>query len=214
MARLPKGIFGPLYGKLGPVVGATWNGIPYVRSKPKKKRKKRTVKTEAQIANEARFKFVNRWMVPFHPYMMIGFGNFPIDKPPVSMALSLNYRQIVIGSYPDFNIDYSKVVLSVGDLPGLAQPVIAFSAPDTLELTWVQSVGVATAFDDQLMLVLYSRELELADGFIGGVKRASGKCSFQFVEQMIGKALDVYISVTSLNRKGIANSIYLGRMEP
>lgn len=214
MARLPKGVFGPFSGKVGPVVGATWNGIPYIRSKPKKKRKKKAVKTEMQIANQARFKFVNGWMVPFHPYMMIGFGNFPADKPPVSMALSLNYRQIVIGTYPDFDIDYSKVVLSVGDLPGLAQPAIVLNAPDTLELTWAQSADVKAAFDDQLMLVLYSRELELADGFIGGVKRASGKCRFQFIEQLIGKALDVYISVTSLDRKRIANSIYLGRMEP
>jgi hypothetical protein len=28
MAKLKKGIFGPISGKLGPVVGGTWNGIP------------------------------------------------------------------------------------------------------------------------------------------------------------------------------------------
>ncbi|MBB5439649.1 hypothetical protein HDC92_003345 [Pedobacter sp. AK017] len=31
MAKLKKAIFGPLSGKLGAIVGATWMGIPYIR---------------------------------------------------------------------------------------------------------------------------------------------------------------------------------------
>jgi len=36
MARLPKGIFGPVIGKLGALTGSTWKGIPYVKHTPEK----------------------------------------------------------------------------------------------------------------------------------------------------------------------------------
>jgi hypothetical protein len=211
MARLPKGILGPFIGKVGPVVGSTWNGIAYIRSKPKKKRKKKTTRSAGQIANQAKFKFTNHWMVPFHSYIIVGFGNFPADKPPVSMAFAVNFREAVIGSFPEFDIDYAKVVLSIGSLPGLTDPVMSIIAPDTIALTWDQTMEQVVSYNDQLVLVLFSRKLELTDGFVGGVKRASGKLSFQFDSRMIGEALDVYIFVTSLDRSRISNSVYLGR---
>lgn len=214
MARLPKGVFGPFSGKVGPVVGATWNDIPYIRSRPKKKKKKKKVKSLAQRTNETKFRFVNQWMVPFHPYLMVGFQNFPADKPPISTAFSINYGRVVVGSYPDFDIDLSKVVISVGDLPGLTEPAVRLIAPYELELTWQQSSSLKASFDDQLMLVLYNRELELTDGFIGGIKRSAKKCSYEFDERLIGKVIDVYVAVTSLNRKNIADSVYLGRIVP
>jgi hypothetical protein len=215
MARLPKGIFGPFSGKIGPVVGATWNGIPYIRTKAKKKKKKKkVVKSPLRLANEAKFKFANHWMVPFHPYVIVGFGNFPKEKPPISMAFSINYRDAVTGTYPDFEIDYSKVVLSIGNLPGLTRPVIVFTKPEMLELSWEQDSNPLSAYDDQVTLVLYSRDLALTDGFIGGVKRASRKCSYEFDARLVGKELDVYVSVSSLDRKKMASSVYLGRIAP
>jgi hypothetical protein len=215
MARLPKGIFGPISGKIGAVVGATCHGVSYIRSAPKKKKKKKKkVKSPAQLANEARFKFMNRWMIPFHPYILIGFQNLPVEKPAISTAFALNYQQAVVGSFPDLEIDFSKVVLSIGDLPGLDHPSIAFTAQQTVELTWLKSTNTRTSFDDQVMLVLYSSELAVADGFVGGIKRASGRCTYEFDEQLIGKALDVFVSMTSRDRKKIANSIYLGRITP
>lgn len=215
MARLPKGVFGPFSGKVGPVVGVIMNGKAYVRSAPKKKKKrKKKGKPISQLSNEGKFKFVNRWMVPFHPYIMVGFGNLPKGSLPVSSALSINYGQVVIGDYPDFGIDPAKVVLSVGRLPELDQPVLKLVAPDTLELSWQQDDDLKALFNDQITLVVYSYEQAMTDGFIGGVKRASRKCSFQFDELLIGKELDVYVLLTSLDRKRISNSVYLGRITP
>jgi hypothetical protein len=51
MAKLKHGIFGPFSGKLGPVVGATWMGIPYVRQTPQKPETP-LPRSEGQIANE------------------------------------------------------------------------------------------------------------------------------------------------------------------
>lgn len=215
MARLPKGIFGPFSGKIGPVVGVVLNGKAYMRAAPKKrKKKKKKRKPVLQLANEAKFKYVNKWMIPFHPYIIVGFGNLNNGGLPISKAFSINYRQVVTGNYPDFGIDPAKVVLSIGSLPELNEPVMELVEPDTLELSWSKNKGAQASFDDQVILVVYSYDLALTDGFIGGVNRASKKCSFRFDEQLIGKAIDVYVSLTSLDRKRIANSVYLGRITP
>jgi hypothetical protein len=37
MAIIRKGILGPLSGKLGPIIGAIWKGIPYIKKVTEKK---------------------------------------------------------------------------------------------------------------------------------------------------------------------------------
>lgn len=214
MAKLPKGIFGPISGKIGPVVGVVWNGVAYVRGAPRKKKKKKNGKSLAQMSNEAKFKFMNQRLVPFHPYITVGFQNVPIGKTALGTAFSINYKEAVIGVYPDFGIDYSKIRLSSGDLPGFSQPVITLIESDTIELTWQKDASPGAAFDDQLLLVLYNPELELIDGFIGGIKRGARNCRFQFDPAMIAQPLQVYVGMTSLDRKKISNSQYLGRITP
>ena len=54
---------------------------------------------------------------------------------------------------------------------------------------------------------VYATELKKADGFIGGVNRSAAKCSFQLNERFRGKAIEVYASITSLDRKRIANNV-------
>lgn len=213
MAKLKHGIFGPLSGKLGPVVGATWMGIPYLRQAPKKSDRAKP-RSAAQIANEQKLKFVNIVLVPFHPYVTVGFNNLAIQKTAISAGFSANYHQAITGIYPNLGVDYSKMIISKGELPGLSNPNMKFIAQDLLEFTWQNGTDITESYDDQLMLVLYAPELHIADGFIGGTKRAERHRVFKLDPQLIGKALEVYISVTSLSRKKISNSLYMGRILP
>jgi len=214
MAKLSKGIFGPVSGRIGSVVGATWKSIAYLRSMPRKKKQK-TVRTPAQIANQMKFKFVTEWLVPFYPYVSNGFRHLAQEKTEINAAFSLNYKQAVKGKYPDVNISYPDVVLSKGNLPGLMEAEVSRNEPDVILLTWEKNEELyQVSFNDQLMLVLYSPELKIADGFIGGVKRASQKCTFKMNPKLANKALEVYVSTYTLNGKLVSDSIYLGRIEP
>lgn len=213
MAKLLKGILGPISGKLGPIVGGSWKGIAYLREAPKADRKKAS-RTPAQLANEMKFKFVQRWLVPFYPYVTVGFSGLAKGKTELNAAFSAIYHQAVVGQYPNLTIDYSKVKISIGKLPPLNKPRIALASPDILEIAWQQNVRVDALFDDQLMLVLYNADLKKADGFIGGVKRAALRHSFKIDPEFVGKELEVYLSITSADRKKISNSLYMGRVVP
>ena len=212
MARLSSGILGPIHGKLGSVVGAKWKQTAYVRSMPVEKDGKKA--TAKQIACREKFKFVHEWLVPFYPYVTVGFRNYAKDKTEINSAFSRNYREATMGVYPDLSIDYTKVILSKGHLPRLYAVQLQLAEPDLLRLTWQQNRNDDSSYDDQVVLLVYCRELKMVDGFIGGRSRADLKCDFRLNPKLIGRSLDVYVSVTSLNGKKVADSEYLGRLAP
>ncbi len=212
MAKIKYGILGPLSGKLGSLIGGSWKGIPYVRMN--KEADIQRNRSAAQLSNQYKFKYVNDWMVPFQPYLNIGFEHLAIGKTALAAALSANYSTAFTGMHPDFILDYAKFQISTGKLPGLLNVQIAFSEPDTIQLNWNQNAVKGTSYNDQLMLVLYSAELEECDGFIGGVGRSKQAYQFVIKEDMSAKPLHAYLSLTSIDRRKIANSVYLGLINP
>jgi len=190
MAKLKQGIFGPLSGKLGPVVGGSWMDIPYVRSAAEKKENPKP-RSEAQIANEQKMKFVNTLLMPFHPYVEVGFKILAVRKTAISAAYSHTYHKAITGTYPDLDVDFSKVLISKGKLPNLKSPKIELIEGNQLKITWEDDNNRLSVFDDQLMLMVYCPELHKSDGFIGGIKRAVKTAVFSFDPRMVGKALEV-----------------------
>lgn len=204
---------GPIHGKLGSVVGAVWKQTAYLRTMPAEK-KTGFFATPAQIACREKFKFVQQWLVPFYPYVTVGFRNYAKDKTEINAAFSKIYRHATVGVYPDLSIDYEKVMLTKGNLPSLYDVQVHLVQSDLLELNWKQNHNDDSCTDDQVMLVVYNRELKIVDGFVGGCNRANLQCSLSLNPKLIGKPLDVYVSVISLNGKRVANSEYLGRIVP
>lgn len=213
MARLSSGIMGPIHGKLGSVVGAVWKQTPYLRTMPVEKNKSLRA-TPAQIACREKFKFVQEWLTPFYPYVTVGFRNYAKDKTEINAAFSVNYKRATVGVYPDLSIDYEKVVLSKGHLPRLYAVQARLIEPDVISLTWQRNHNDDSCSDDQVVLVIYNRELKIVDGFVGGCNRAELQCSLSLNPKLIGKSLNVYVSVVSLNGKRVADSEYLGRIDP
>lgn len=212
MAKLNFGIFGPLSGKLGALVGGTWKGIPYIK-KVADYRKGRP-RTPAQLANEAKFKYVNDWLIPFHPFVSIGFENLAMKSTAVSVAFSKIYNTVFSGIAPDLIVDYSQMVISAGPLTVLGDPEIVFTSQDTIQVTWKKNSGKGSHFDDQVMVALYSPKFKSIDGFIGTVNRSAEQYSYTIGQELIDTPLHAYIGVASLNRKQISNSQYLGELMP
>ncbi|WP_449440019.1 DUF6266 family protein [Pedobacter steynii] len=209
MAKLTSGIFGPISGKVGGLVGASWKNIAYVRTKPQKTTKPPTA---AQIASRGKFRFVNELLVPFYPFITVGFKNMARGKTEMNVAFTQNFNEPIVGVYPDLSVDYAKLTLSKGTLPPLISIQAALIGADLIKVTW--DPNNHGTFDDQIMLTIYSPELKIADGFVGGVKRRDKECTFRFNPKLIGKALEVYISVVALNGARVGNTEYLGRIDP
>ena len=211
MAKLIKGILGPVIGNLGPITGSTWKNVTYIKERPAKVNKKQKRST-AQDAVLQKFRFIQHFLAPFRTYLNIGFARMAKNKTEINVAFSLNYNTAFTGTWPDIKVEYANLKLSSGRLAGLPGLQLQRTAPLRLELTWEKTVVGKASPDDQLMLVVYSPELKTVDGFIGGIKRNALYCSFNLNSRFAKQELEVYLSMTSVSRKSISESIYLGRV--
>jgi len=209
MAKLINGVWGAISGKLGNLIGVTRRGVTYLRTigKPSKK-----PPTQKQIEQRARFKFLHESLYPFMPWISVGFHDPDSVRTALNAAFSTNYKKVLKGSYPNFEIDYTALMISNGPLANISNPIWEVRGADTLELSWTYPDLKFSQPDDQLMFVMYDPLLERAHGFIGGVWRSSGKCSIEIHPQMVGHALELYVSVSALDRKAVSDSLYLGRI--
>jgi len=209
MAKFRNGILGPISGKLGPVVGASWKGIAYLRAAPQKR--KNGLPTTAQLANRYKFKFLHVFLSPFHPYLINGFKNCAKGKTEINAGFTANYN-FITGMYPDLEFDLQKLMLSKGDLAPLMEPVLVWLNSRQIKLAWTSRKQKNAEFNDQLMFVVYSPELKRSDGFIGGVKRVDKTCTYTIDEKFQGHELHFYAAMLALNGKSVSETTYLGRM--
>jgi hypothetical protein len=212
MAKIDKGILGALSGKLGPIVGSTWKDVAYIRM-ANQSTAPRAV-SPAQLAHHQKFKFVTKWLRPLHSYLNIGFKNLAKNTTEINAAFSFHFKNALKGDPPNFYMDYQAVQIGLGDLKGLHQPGINFLTANSVQLNWQNENGLNSQYDDQLMLLLYNDETGIADGFIGGIKRAAKTCTFIFEHELTGLPLHVYVGMYELNGSKISNSQYLGKIEP
>ena len=208
MAKIKYGIFGPIAGKIGSLIGSSWMGIAYLKTKPKRtKSPKRSV---AQVENNQKFAYVNEWLIPFHPYLTIGFSSLAIRKTAIGAALSAVYKTMFTGTMSKLEINYDKMQISSGSLKVLSNLTISFKEGNQVHLTWKNKPSYGSKYNDQIMLALYSEELEMTDGFTGDVSRAVEKHNFILQAEMVGKALHTYVAVVSYDRKKASETMYLG----
>lgn len=212
MAKFKKGILGPISGKIGPVIGSSWKGIPYLKAVAKNPKVR--VPTPAQQAHHQKFAYLTRWLKPLHPYLTVGFKNLAENTTEISAAFSHNFKMALMGSGDNLYIDYPSVCISKGKLKGIQQLNIVLVNENTVHLSWQSEEGALSKHNDQLMLVLYNNELGIADGFIGGTKRSARTCTFSFEGRLVGKHFHAFVGLIALNGHEISESQYLGKIEP
>src|SRR5438105_9383529 len=156
MAKLLKGILASLSGAIGPVVAATWKGIPYLRAKGNTKSNKKS-HSDAQAATRRRFAVAAKFLASMRELLEITYKNEAIKMTGANSAQSQVMKQALIGNYPDYSIAYSKVLISRGNLPGADTATATSGKKDTIQFTWANSelTGKAST-KDKAILVAYS----------------------------------------------------------
>ncbi len=116
MGTYKKGILGSFSGKVGTVVGSSWNGIEYMRSLPKPSSK---APTNLQLIQRAKFGLVNGFLQPISMLVNLGYKSLAFQKTGYNLATSEIIAEAISGVYPDLEIDFSKVLFSKGSLTGV-----------------------------------------------------------------------------------------------
>lgn len=210
MGKLVMGILGGFSGTVGTVVGSVnKNGDDIIRARSKRKR---TSFSEGQVNQQSRFALVTQFMQPLNPLLRLGCSKAAgTAMTPYNYACKSALTNAVVGTAPDFTIDFGRVELSVGSLSKTAS-ASATVADGVVQFVWEDntqsSSGNAT---DAAVLVVYNvdaGEVGFADS---GFTRSSKAGSVPVPYGMDGDRLLFYLFFQSATDQGVVSgSQYLG----
>jgi len=208
MGTINKGILGGFSGTVGSVVGGSWKGIDYMRSKSSRRN---FDPSEKQLAQQLKFALVMRFLQPMSALLSITFRDFAIKKTGINSAFAYTMQNAITGVYPSFLIDYSQALVSRGDLPNVLAPAVTSGAGSILTYSWTDNSGVGSAkATDLSVLVAYCPSMKQAIYNTGDLRSAlTGELDLTSLSVL---AVETYIGFTSADGRSIATSIFTGKV--
>ncbi|TCK85389.1 DUF6266 family protein [Albibacterium bauzanense] len=217
MARLKKGINGPISGKVGDVVGSSWNGIDYIKSLPDRKKPP----TENELKNRFRFGLSQLWLRPLLVFVRAGFKGYTETFEGFSAAKSYLSRNALEGEGFETTVNPAFVKVSYGDLP-LSEDIQFEKISDSeLLFTWNPDRVKGAYPDDQIMLLAYNieKEDEVNSGnaffSLTGQFRKTGSDTLSISPDSFSpnKTYHIYAAFSAFDRSNQSDSVYLGAVE-
>ncbi len=209
MARISKGILGGLSGTVGTVVGGNWKGIDYIRSQSAHRNGNFT---QPQLEQHAKFSLGIRFVNRLTGLFAVSFRKFAAKMTGANSALSYLLKNAITGTYPSYSIDYSKVLVSRGDLPNADNPSATAIAGSKINFAWTDNTGIGKAeSDDAAILVVYCPATKMAVYTTAGATRGDGGQQYN-VAVFHGQVVETWLGFMSADGKEVATSIYTGQL--
>lgn len=209
MARYTNSHFGEVKGKVGNLVGSSWRGIPYVKSKGKKTWKK---PSEELKSTRSSFKFINEWLIPVHSMVMIGFKHYHPQKSGRNSAHSYNSTRALIKTEKGFDIDYSKFLFSYGNLPCCKDTSARITEDSNLEISWSTETPKNARRSDILMYIVFFPDGNLVLCDEDAASRKEGKIEIPFIEGYMSERMEIHIAFKSALSDEVSMSRYVGSL--
>lgn len=209
MGRLFHSINGPVTGKIGTVIGATWKGIPYIRSLPSKRLGKLS---EKEQANRDRFARAQFWLKPLLEFVRIGFRNYTPTVAGFSAAKSWLMKNAMEQTADGIVIHPSRVLLSYGDLPLPPNPRVGEVKDNEITVYWDVIEDDPDHGYDQCMLLAYDVDQKGVHTKLTGQFRQMGTDTLKSPD-MKGGTYHIYLAFVAADRSRQSNSVYLGEVK-
>ncbi|SHN34199.1 DUF6266 family protein [Chitinophaga sp. CF418] len=208
MARLEKGLLNGFSGVIGNLEGYEQEGQYIIRSRRPKRLKP---SSEKQLACMERMRIVNRLLGRFSEFVKIGFAKIAKDQSyrAYNAAVAYQLTHAIIGSYPNYEIDYSKLRVAEGmiNTDGLS-PSVSLEG-DVLLFSWTPATYYPNS-TDHVMLLAYAPALKHAVYNLCGAKRRIGQETLELPETWRQQRIETYMAFRGENNGQYSNSIYTG----
>ncbi len=209
MGKIKQGILGGFSGKVGTVIGASWKGISYMRSIPQKIKNPRT---DGQMSQRTKFAIALNFLKPMTGFLRTGYKLYTHKQTAINAAMSHVIANAIDGAYPDYLLDFTKVLVSRGALTppanGRVVPEIGFIA-----FTWDDNSGTGSAKPtDKALAVVYNPSRGEAIYDTAGSERMAGSHQIPVPADWTGDAVEIYLGFISEDGKEVSNSVHLGTL--
>jgi len=208
MAVFEEGINGPFNGKVGNVIGYKWRDIWVMRSLSKPSNKPRSKK---QLANQAKFALMQELLSEVRDFVQVGFSLKPETRrmSPQNAAMSYNLKNAIKGEFPDFEIDFEKVILAQGDFE-FPENLHFEQNEDMLEITWDAPSIYDKRKDAQLMYMLIDTVAVESYGAVFGEHCKKGIQRRELETIRLNRNYHCFAAFVSSDRKQVSDSVYWG----
>ena len=207
MGKIKQGILGGFNGTVGTVIGGSWKGLAYMRGKAQSIKNPRT---EKQLAQRIKFALAQKFVKVMTAYLQVGYRNYTQHQTATNAAMSHTVRNCMVGKYPSFGIDPSKVLVSSGSLmPGR---FCAVKVTDNVaKFTWEDNSDEShAAIDDFAMPLVYNFSKGEAIFTTEQASRVDCQTELKLPSDWQGDLLSCYIGFASVQNNGVSNSVYVG----
>lgn len=204
MAKATNGPLGALNGKLHNLVFYILNGQPVVRTIGDPGKPSRN-----QLANRQAMSVTMGLVRTITEFISVSFELEAKGTVRNAHNLATSYikKQALKGEYPNISVDYSKVLLSKGILPGAKDLKIEKKEKGVL-VSWYAS----GRYDDIVMVLLCHPLRRKATSVINAGRRDAGSCFIAVPEDFVDEPIEAYICFKAADGKAISNSSYIGNL--
>lgn len=208
MGQYVHGILGPFNGKIGTVIGSSWNGISYMRSLP---RPSSVPPTVAQLTQRLKFGLATNFLAPLKSLLDVGYKSFAIRQTAYNAATAQLIADGLTGAYPNYAVDFSKVLFSKGNLTGAWTPAAASTVAGTIDVSWENNSGLGNAVaGDKVIILAYHPQLFQFVYKLEGALRSAATDELAVPAGFSGDSVHVWVAFQSADKKTISTSVYAG----
>ncbi|MDR2907424.1 MAG: DUF6266 family protein [Bacteroidales bacterium] len=202
MGQIKQGILGGFSGKVGAVIGSSWKEISYMRAFPLKVK---NPKTAAQTQQRDKFATVVGVLKTLVPILRLGWKLYTNGRSAYNAATAYTLENVIKGNHPNFQVDYEKLLISVGNLPPVQNPAIEVKE-GKIHLSWEDNSGIGEAKEtDKLLFALINPAKNQTMLIYDQVDREERELLLN-VAHWTGDTIHAYIGFISEDGKQVATS--------
>lgn len=207
MARIKQNTLNLEKGSIGGLVVYQMYGNTYVRAKPSSYK---DAKSLLQEINRQKLMLVQVFLRPFKSLLRLSF-QYEKGRSAYHAAMSYNMKSAVTGSYPNQEIDLSKVLLSKGDLP-LPANIKMEKSDIGITIKWDYLQHPNSDHRDTLIVMSHKKNSCNAEYRQTAAQRSDTTAIFTHLNKDSGM-YDIWIAFRKYDETAISDSHYLGSIE-
>lgn len=214
MATFQKGILGGFSGLVGTVIGSTWRTLDVLKSRPKKSKKKAV---QAQIDQRLKFGMVTEFFSYLKTEIDYGYQSYKKEVMPINAAVSYHLQNAVTGVSPNFILDYTKVIFSIGKMKGPSNLAVTPAVGNKLKFTWDPFLAVKLRpwekeerDKDNVVFIAYEPIKDILYPNQVIATRGDGTFEVELNGRLEGSAVHVWLFFLSEDGKMVSGSEYFG----
>ncbi|MEJ7560729.1 MAG: DUF6266 family protein [Pedobacter sp.] len=194
--------------KTGAVIGRMHRGQNVI-TQLYKKRKRRRKRSKGQLSSQDRLGKLSTFLSNIHQLVDIGFKKMVKHNSAVNAAHSFNYDHAFIEVGEKLELNYPKLVYSLGDVEGPESPHLGYEE-GILRLSWFDMPQSQYCQYSDLATVLVYEPTEQDSVVFDNICLRSDLNVLLDISCFIGKEVHCYVCFSSEDGKHQGNSVYLG----